>query len=166
VYVMRKIGKAVLFILGSVIPSIAFLAIFITFLITIASRYIFKHPVPWSYEFSVLGYMWTMFFGVGLAIRNDEHVTFGLVYDSLRPMGRLVSKIAYNLLLIALLAIIFLPSVQSLITKQMVTGVLNLPYKFVFAPFLFMLADSIVRSAGNIWRAIREYNVLAGGAKE
>ena len=51
-----------------VITDLSFLVIFCTFMLAIVSRYFFKRPVTWSYEISVLGYIWTMFFGVGLAV--------------------------------------------------------------------------------------------------
>ena len=81
----KKIGKKIVDFLGVFIPNITFLVIFLTFMVTIVSRYFFKTPVTWSYEVSVLGYMWTMFFGVGKAMEADEHVVFGLVYDAVKP---------------------------------------------------------------------------------
>ena len=42
-------------------------------MVSIISRYIFRVPVAWSYEISVLGYMWTMFFGVGKAMRRHSN---------------------------------------------------------------------------------------------
>ena len=68
----KKIGKKIADFLGVFIPNITFLVIFLTFMVTIVSRYFFKTPVTWSYEVSVLGYMWTMFFGVGKAMEADE----------------------------------------------------------------------------------------------
>ena len=53
----KKIGKKIVDFLGVFIPNITFLVIFLTFMVTIVSRYFFKTPVTWSYEVSVLGYM-------------------------------------------------------------------------------------------------------------
>ncbi len=39
----------------------------------------------------------------------------------------------------------------------MVTGVLKLPYTVVFAPFMYMLAEIIVRTCINIRNAFKEY---------
>ena len=90
---LKKVGKAIVDFLGVFIPNITFLVIFITFMVTIISRYFFKTPVTWSYEISVLGYMWTMFFGVGKAMEADEHVVFGLVYDAVKPRTQFVFKV-------------------------------------------------------------------------
>ena len=143
--------------LGIVIPCFTFVVIFVTFMMTIISRYIFKTPVTWSYEVSVLGYMWTMFFGVGKAMEADEHVVFGLVYDAVKPRTQFIFKVVYNTFLLILLVVCFVPCWHSLLGKQMVTGVLKLPYTVVFAPFMYMLAEVIIRTAINIKKAFDDY---------
>ncbi|MDC7245165.1 MAG: TRAP transporter small permease [Sphaerochaetaceae bacterium] len=115
-------------------------------MITIISRYLLRTPVPWAYEISILAYMWTMFFGVGKAMQNEEHVVFALVYDSVGPKLKIVFEILNSLILVILLVIVFLPSVNSLLSKKMVTGVLKLPYKVVFAPLIYMFAEMLIRS--------------------
>ena len=96
---LKKAGKAVVDFMGIVVPSISFIMIFITFMISICSRYFFRSAVTWSYEVSVLGYMWTMFFGVGKAIEADEHVVFGLVYDTLKPLSLIHISVAIGVFL-------------------------------------------------------------------
>ncbi len=139
-------GKRVGDLCGVGVTAISFATIFITFVVTIISRYILKTPVAWSYEIAILAYMWTMFFGVGKAMERDEHVVFGLVYDSVSPRTQLIFRLTYHGILIILLAIIIVPSVDSLLAKKMVTGVLKLPYKIVFAPLIFMFVDIMIRS--------------------
>ena len=109
----KKIGKKIVDFLGVFIPNITFLVIFLTFMVTIVSRYFFKTPVTWSYEVSVLGYMWTMFFGVGKAMEADEHVVFGLVYDAVKPRTQFIFKVVYNTFLLILLVTCFVPKEES-----------------------------------------------------
>lgn len=160
-----KWGKLIVDFLGIFIPNVTFCIIFITFMISICSRYLFKSPVTWSYEVSVLGYMWTMFFGVGKAMETDEHVVFGLVYDALGYSMQFLFKLLYNVFLFALIVVCFVPCVQSLLEKQMVTGVLKLPYTIVFAPFIYMLAEIAVRSVINILHAYQDYRKKKGETK-
>lgn len=159
----KIIGKKIMDVLGIVIPSITFVVIFVTFMISIVSRYCFKTPVTWSYEVSVLGYMWTMFFGVGKAMETDDHVVFGLIYDTLKPFGQFLFKAIYNIFLLLLLVICFVPCVESMFSKQMVTGVLKLPYTVVFAPFIYMMAEVIIRSGINVYKAYNDYKEAKGG---
>ncbi|MFA9376502.1 MAG: TRAP transporter small permease [Lachnotalea sp.] len=161
----KKIGKIISEILGVYIPNVTFCVIFVTFMISIVSRYFLKRPVTWSYEISVLGYMWTMFFGVGKAMEKDEHVVFGLVYDNLNQFGQFVFKLIYNTLLLILLLICFVPCVESMLDKKMVTGVLKLPYTIVFSPFIYMLGEIIVRTCINLYNAYKEYTEVKGENK-
>jgi TRAP-type C4-dicarboxylate transport system permease small subunit len=151
-----KIGNGIDKVL-EIITDCTFLLIFITFMLTIISRYIFRKPITWSYEVSVLAYMWTMFFGVGLGMKRDEHVVFGLVYDLLKPYGQFMFKMIYNIFLIVLLLVCFIPCCQSLLSSTMITGVLKIPYKVAFAPCIFMFVDIIVRSFCNLSKARAEY---------
>lgn len=159
----KRIGKKIVDFLGVVVPGITFMVIFLTFMVTILSRYLFKTPVTWSYEVSVLGYMWTMFFGVGKAMEADEHVVFGLVYDAVKPRTQFIFKVLYNAFLLILLVVCFVPCWHSLMGKQMVTGVLKLPYTVVFAPFMYMLAEVIIRTGINIKKAFDDYKNVKGG---
>ncbi len=154
---MKKAIKLITDFLGIIVPCCTFLVIFITFIYSIISRYIFRTPVTWSYEISVLGYMWTMFFGVGMALKNDEHVVFSLVYDVLNPKLQFLCKAIYNVALIILLAICLVPCYENLLKSTSVTGVLKIPYKVAFAPFLYMLVEVIIRSIFKLKDAYVEY---------
>lgn len=153
---LKKTGGAIEKVLAF-ITDIAFFTIFVTFMLTIVSRYVFKKPVTWSYEVSVLGYIWTMFFGVGLGMKRDEHVVFGLVFDNLDGKGKFSFTMIYNVLLLFLLLVSTLPCLKALSTRRMVTGVLKLPFKIVFAPFILMYVDMMVRTVQNIIGAKKKY---------
>ncbi|MBQ7565258.1 MAG: TRAP transporter small permease subunit [Lachnospiraceae bacterium] len=150
----KSLGRKILDILDIGVTSVAFIVIFVTFMISIISRYVLRIPVTWTYEISILGYMWTMFFGVGKAIENDQHVVFSLVYDKVSPKTKKIFLILYNVLLVVLLLIAFIPCIQAMLKSTMTTGVLKLPYKLVFAPFFFMIIETIVLSALNIKKAV------------
>lgn len=151
----------------TVFTCCTFLVIFITFMTTIISRYCLKKPVTWSYEVSVLAYMWTMFFASGIALKYEEHVVFGLVYDKRSEKGKAIYRMIYNAMLIVLLAWSLPSGIRAIMKSQMITGVLKLPYKLVFAPYFFMMVDIIVRSILKFREAVIEFKNApkAGGAK-
>lgn len=152
-----KIPGKIVTVLSEGVPMLSFCIVFATFMMTIVSRYVLRVAIPWSYEVSILGYMYCMFFGSGIAVKRDEHVVFTLLYDKLSPRGKLISKLAYNAILIALICVAFVPCVTSITSMKQVTGILKMPYKFVFAPFLWMLADIIARSIIYMVDAVKEY---------
>lgn len=160
----KKVLKVIFDFLGVFVPCITFLVIFVSFMIGILARYFWRVGVPWVNEVAILGYMWTMFFGCGKAIENDEHVVFSLVYDLMKPIGQLICKVVYNAAIVVLLAIVFKPCLTNLLKASNVTPSLKIPYVVAFAPFMYMLAETIVRSAINIWKAFKEYNMKKGGA--
>ena len=84
-------------------------------------------------------------------------LVFGLVYDAVKPRTQFIFKVVYNTFLLILLVTCFVPCFQSMVGKKMVTGVLKLPYTVVFAPFMYMLAEIIVRTCINIKNAFKEY---------
>jgi len=150
-HTLLGIGTKLSYILGTVIPNISFTIIFLTFMLTIVSRYILRTPISWSYEISILAYMWTMFFGVGKAMKRGEHVVFSLVYDKVSPKMQRLFLILTDTLLILLLGLAFIPSIHSLLGKRMITGVLKMPYTIVFAPCIYMFAEIIIRSCYDLY---------------
>ncbi len=161
----QSIGLKILNVFDVGVTSVAFVVIFVTFMISILSRYVFRIPVTWTYEISILGYMWTMFFGVGKAMEHDEHVVFGLVYDKLSEKGKRFCLVLYNIMMVVFLLIVFVPGVQTMMKSTMTTGVLKIPYRYVFSPFFFMMAEIIIRSALNIKKALNMKFETEGEAK-
>ena len=149
-------GK-IMTVLSEGVPMVAFLVVFITFMMTIFCRYVLRFAIPWSYEVSILGYMYCMFFGSGIALKRDDHVVFSLLYDKLSPLGKLVCKLVYNAVLIALIAIVFVPCINSLMASTMRTGILKMPYKLVFAPFMWMLFECAFRCLFYMKASWQEY---------
>ena len=151
------IAGKIMTVLSEGIPMVAFLVVFCTFMMTIFCRYLLRFAIPWSYEVSILGYMYCMFFGSGIALKRDEHVVFSLLYDKLPPIGKLICKVVYSAALIVLIAIIFVPCFKSLMASTMKTGILKMPYKFVFAPFLWMIFECAFRCLFYIKASWEEY---------
>lgn len=153
-----KIPGKIMTVLSEGVPMLSFIIVFVTFMLTIFTRYVIRVAIPWSYEVSILGYIYCMFFGSGIAVTRDEHVVFSLIYDKLKPAGKLFCKILYNMVLIALICCAFIPVCKSIFAMKQITGILKMPYKYIFAPYLWMLAEIVVRSIGVMIAAVKEYN--------
>ena len=158
-----KIGSKLMTVLSEGVPMVAFLVVFVTFMMTIICRYVLRFAIPWSYEVSILGYMYCMFFGSGIALKRDEHVVFSLLYDKLPPLGQLISKLVYNTALVVLICIVFTPCLNSLMASTMKTGILKMPYKVVFAPFLWMLFECAFRCLFYMKASWEEYKAIKSG---
>ena len=63
--------------------------------------------------------------------------------------------------------IIFTPCLNSLMASTMKTGILKMPYKVVFAPFLWMLFECAFRCMFYMKASWDEYKAVTGkGSKE
>lgn len=162
---LRVLGRKVVYFLDTILPNITFIIIFLTFMLTIISRYILKTPVAWSYEVSILAYMWTMFFGVGKALKEKEHVVFSLLYDHVGPGKKLIFDILSNILIIFLIGIAFIPSINSLLKKKMITGILKIPFTVAFAPLIYMFANVMIRSIIELRSYLRKLNAMMRNPK-
>lgn len=156
-FIYPEAVKGVAKVFSEGITSISFLIIFVVFMAQIIARYFFKTSIGWSNEVSILGYMYCMYFGTGRALSADEHVVFSLVYDKLPNKGKLFCKLLCYAAMIVLLALTIVPSFKQIMKATNVTGVLKMPYKVVFFPYMWLLVESIIRSAFCIRDAFVEY---------
>jgi TRAP-type C4-dicarboxylate transport system, small permease component len=148
---VKRIFHSATVFFEEILPALCFAVIFVAFMIGILSRYILRVPVVWTYEISILAYMWTTFFGASYAFKKNEHVVFGLVYDGLGDGAKRCLRILYNLLAAFFMGLFFYPATMSILSKTAKTGSLLWPQKYVFLPFAFMLFAVTLRAIHNIY---------------
>ena len=139
------------------LPTLCFGVLFLSFMATMILRYCFKISLSWGSELAILCYMWIMFWGAGRGLTKGDHVVFSLVYDKCSPKIQMIMKVFYNIALAILLLWALKPCIVAMLRSNMITGVLKLPYKVVFAPFMFMLVDSAIRALCAAWNEFKSY---------
>ncbi len=134
-----------------------FAALFLTFLIQIAARFIFNRPLPWTDELAVILYIWTILWAAAFMVAEREHVVFDLVLTALGERARRRMRLAGNAL-IGVLAACALPASWDYIRFMAREGtpVLRLPFMWVFLPFAFLLAAMVARNSWRCYRLLRE----------
>ena len=142
---------------GVYLPTLSFTILFVCFMATMILRYCFKYSLNWGSELAVLCYIWIMSFGSGKGLSLGDHVVFSLIYDRCSPIVQTIMKVVYNIVLSVLLLVALPACVKAMLRSNMITGVLKIPYKVAFAPFLFMLVDNAVRALFEVKKAIVEY---------
>lgn len=133
-----------------------FLLLFLTFLVQITARFAFDRPLPWTDELAVVLYIWVIVWAAAFMVPEREHVVFDLVWNSVsRPVRRLM-RIAGHLMLGAL-ALVALPASWDYVKfmAREKTPVLDIPFLWVFMPFMLLLVALVLRSAWAIWGALR-----------
>src|SRR5689334_15565579 len=57
---------------------------FVSFIIQIATRYVFNAPTDWTYELILDTWLWAVFWGAAFLLHDKDQVKFDILYN----MGR------------------------------------------------------------------------------
>ena len=133
-----------------------FLAMFIVFLVQITARFGFNKPLPWTDEAAVILYIWVIMWAATAVVPEREHVVFDLVWNSVGYRTRQAMRIVGNLL-IGGLSLVAIPASWDYVKFMGREGspVLDVPFSWIFLPFVLLLISLVLRSAWNVWDAIR-----------
>lgn len=132
-----------------------FAALFVVFMIQIAARFGFDRPLPWTDELAVCLYVWVILWAAAAIVPEREHVMFDLVWNAVGRRTRQVMRVAGNLMLGGLAAWA-LPACWDYVhfMAREGTPVLEIPFMWVFMPFIALLVGLVLRSVRNVWRAL------------
>jgi TRAP-type C4-dicarboxylate transport system permease small subunit len=156
---MKQRTRTILLFLLDVVelylPMLAFLTIFLCFMIQIISRYFFT-PLMWPEELALLSFIWACLLGALYAKRGDALVSFTLIYDKANDRGKAIMRIAGSVLLVAAFAISFKPSLDFVIfLSYKKSSVLYIPMNLVSSAYLIFLVDITIRYVVDIVKDIR-----------
>ena len=141
---------------ANVIGGGLFLTMFAVFVIQITARFVFNKPIAWTDELAVILYVWIILWGCAAMVPEREHVVFDLLWNSVSWRARQLMQIVGNLL-IGGLALASLPATWDYVRFMAREGtpVLNLPFIWVFFPFVLLMASLVVRAVWSIWHAFK-----------
>lgn len=136
--------------------GLIFFALFVTFLVQITARFGFDRPLPWTDELAVVLYLWVILWAAAFMVPEREHVVFDLVWNSAGQTMRRIMKIVGNLM-IGGLALVAIPASWDYVKfmAREKTPVLDIPFMWVFLPFVLLLIALVARSAWGIWSALK-----------
>lgn len=169
--------------LAEAIAAIALAAIFIVFLLQIFTRYSGKlsqwmpvenlslwmneiEPLRWTVYLISLLWVWLIFLGCSFVVRERDHVAFDIFYQAAPPRIRKIMTLLGTIILIAVM-LISLPAtwdaimanrlmdLKKLQTLRMpITGD-KIAIKWLFFPYLVLMAAIIIRSCSRIFLELR-----------
>lgn len=120
-------------------------AMFLAFVLQITARYVINYPLPWTLELSLTMWLWTVFWGSALCLRNKDHIAFDMIYNHVGAGTRKVFGIISSLAIIVAM-LVSLPAtwdwVSFLTIKKSAT--LRIPLAYVFSLFLLFMVGTIV----------------------
>jgi TRAP-type C4-dicarboxylate transport system permease small subunit len=133
-----------------------FLTLFVVFVIQITARFGLNKPLAWSDEAAVILYIWVILWAAAFVVPEREHVVFDLIWNSVGRRTRQVMRIVGSLL-VGGLALAALPGTWDYVRFMAREGtpVLDLPFMWVFLPFVFLFLAIGLRYAWAVWQALR-----------
>jgi len=137
--------------LAESISAALLLALFLTFLLQIFSRYVLSDPFGWTLELCLSLWIWVVFWGNAFIVDNKDHVRFDLIYQEspsqIRRVFGLVSAIAISIAM----AISVYPTWDYINFMQIQKSAsLQIPFKTIFNVYMiFVVAVALSYS----WRS-------------
>jgi C4-dicarboxylate transporter, DctQ subunit len=129
---------------------------FLAFIVQVASRYLFNHPLGWPFELSILCWLWGVLFGAAFVVRERDEIRFDLVLGAVPRRVRRLFALATGLALVAIY-LVSLPAVADYVGFMRVerTAYMKIPFDLVFAAYLVFALASIGRYAWLALAALR-----------
>ena len=153
---LRKIWTIIEDVAGVYFASVAFVLMFIAFCVQIIFRYILNFQFDWTYECTVIGFMWATAFGACYSSKINDHVSFNLIYEKFGEKGRAIMDILGNLIILAAFLLLVFPTVDYVRFMSIkATPVLKMKFSILYAPFIPFLVFSACYVVRNIYRAAR-----------
>jgi TRAP-type C4-dicarboxylate transport system permease small subunit len=127
-----------------------FLAAFSGFIVQIFFRYVVGRPIPWTEEFTMIAFIWTVFWSAAFMVRIKEHVSFEVVYDVVSPQAQRVMAIV-SMVLLAAAFLILIPHtwdyLEFLMRKR--SPVMRLQMHWIYGCYLLFLVNFTIQA---LWR--------------
>ena len=142
--------------LAEIFCVLGFAALVVAFTVQIFFRYVLNDPLSWTQEVSGILYVWVVCVGSAAIVKEREHVSFNLIYESVRPQARrALALIGTGLILVVLVVSLYGNYDYIAFTARQKSPTLRLPMTVVFSAFGVFMVLLIVNSAVRIYRLMR-----------
>jgi C4-dicarboxylate transporter, DctQ subunit len=129
---------------------------FVSFIIQIATRYVFNAPTDWTYELILITWLWSVFWGAAFLLEDKDHVKFDTIYNAGSPkIRRALALLSAGFLCIGFL--ISTPATWEFISFKSIrsTDMLGIRMDFLFSVYLLFLVSMIIHYGLRIYRLMR-----------
>ncbi|MEJ2136354.1 MAG: TRAP transporter small permease [Desulfofustis sp.] len=128
-------------------------AMFLTFVLQVFSRYVINQPIGWTLEVCLTLWLWLVFWGCAFVVRHEEHVTFDVLYNSVRPGTRRLFALLGSAAIVVGLGYSFYPTWDFIdFLKIKKSAILKIPMRTIFSIYVIFLVSAISVYA---WRFVK-----------
>jgi TRAP-type C4-dicarboxylate transport system permease small subunit len=138
------------------IAAAMFAVMFLAFIIQIVTRYLINFPLGWTFELSMLCWVWGVLWGAAFVVRERDEIRFDVVYSLLSDRIRRYMTVIAGLALIALYGI-SLPGVTDYVLFMRVerTAYMRIPFDVAYFIYVIFAVAVLARYLWLIWHALR-----------
>ncbi len=138
------------------VGGVLFTALFIVFIVQVTARFGFNKPLAWTDELAVVLYVWVILWASAFVVPEREQVVFDLAWNSAGRRTRQTMRVLGNLM-VGGLALVGIPASWDYVRFMAREGtpVLDIPFMWVFMPFVLLLVALVARCAWSVWDALR-----------
>lgn len=138
------------------IAAVMFMVMFLAFIIQIVTRYVINFPLGWTFELSMLCWVWGVLWGAAFVVRERDEIRFDVVYSLLGSRTRRILTVVAGLALLALYGI-SLPAVTDYVLFMKVEHTAYLKIRFDIAYFIYVVfaVATLARYVWLTWHALR-----------
>ncbi|PLX94523.1 MAG: C4-dicarboxylate ABC transporter permease [Desulfuromonas sp.] len=130
-------------------------AMFVTFLLQIACRYLFDLSLSWTVEVCLSLWLWLIFWVAAFCARETDHIRFDMLYLSVNKKVRRVFSIVTALVIICVFLYSLEPTLDYLwFYKIKKSPVLRIPLHYVFSIYGVFILAIVARYLWKLWGLI------------
>ena len=99
----------------------------------VLTRFVLRIPLAWTEEVSRIAFVYCIFIGATLGIRDRAHINMDVIVALLPPGGQLFMKMISNLLVATFLMFVIWQGVDFVVqTGVQMTPVLLIPFRYLY----------------------------------
>lgn len=119
---------------------------FLAFIVQILARYVFNWPLGWTFEVSIVCWLWGVLWGAAFVVRERDEIRFDVIYGLAGPRLRRIFAIVAGIGLLALYGV-SLPAVADYVAFMKVerSAYLRIPLDVLFSVYVIFAAATLVR---------------------
>lgn len=131
------------------------LVMFLAFLGQIVLRYGFGAKTGWTFELSIITWLWVVLWGAAFVVRERDEIRFDIIYGLVRPGARRAFSIVTAVALITLYGV-SLPSVFDYVAFMKVekTASLGIRLDLLYSIYVVFAGAAVIRYAWLAWRGL------------
>ncbi|WP_176084978.1 TRAP transporter small permease [Martelella sp. HB161492] len=139
--------------IADAIGALFFLSAFAGFIIQIFYRYVMNQPLLWTEEFTMIAFIWAVFWAAAFCVPIREHVSFDVVYDIVPARTQRIFTMISMVALIAafVLLIPYTWDYLDFLTRKK-SSVLRIPMNLIYGCYMLFLVGFTIQA---VWRLVQ-----------